>query len=64
MSQHQDQVHLAKVDVDQLPELAMAHNVTSIPAVLAFKQGSKKAEFVGAQNLEFLKHFVSKVIST
>ena len=59
-----EKVDLAKVDVDILPELAMAHNVSSIPAVKAFVKGVKQAEFVGAQSKDFVTQFVKSVTST
>ncbi|CAE7113819.1 unnamed protein product [Rhizoctonia solani] len=39
---------LVKVDVDKNPELAAQYKVTSLPTVIAFKNGNKVNEFVGA----------------
>lgn len=40
---------VAKVNVDQAPELAQRFNVSSIPTLLLFKNGQIVREFVGVQ---------------
>ena len=55
------QVDLAKVDVDFLSDLAMEHEVTSIPAVMAFSGGAKKAAFVGLRDKAFVTDFVKGI---
>ena len=40
---------LAKVNVDQNPNLALRYNVRSIPSVKAFRDGKMVSEFVGMQ---------------
>jgi thioredoxin len=42
-------VTLAKLDVDANERVARAYNISGIPAVKAFRNGSVVAEFVGAQ---------------
>ena len=54
-------VDLAKVNVDDLPEVAMVHKVSSIPAVHAFVAGVSRSSFVGVQSKEFLTEFVKGV---
>ncbi|HVN56145.1 MAG TPA: thioredoxin [Anaerolineaceae bacterium] len=55
-------VRLAKVDVDQNPNLAMRFGVRSIPSVKAFSQGQVVAEFTGLQPEPFLREFFEKVV--
>jgi thioredoxin len=45
----QGKVALAKVDVDENPELAERYGIRGIPAVKAFRSGHIVREFVGAQ---------------
>ncbi len=40
-------VTVVKVNVDEAPELAAAFGVMSIPALFCYRDGVRKAEFVG-----------------
>ncbi len=53
------QLRLAKVNIDQNPNLAMRYNVRSIPTVKAFIEGQIAAEFVGVQPEKRLREFIS-----
>ena len=48
---------LAKVNVDENPNLALRYAVRSIPMVKAFRNGSVVAEFVGVQPESRLREF-------
>jgi putative thioredoxin len=50
-------LRLAKVNVDQSPQVARQFGVQSIPLVIAFKNGAPVAEFVGAQSEPVLRRF-------
>ncbi|MFC2042783.1 thioredoxin [Chloroflexota bacterium] len=52
---------LAKVNVDENPNLALRYNVRSIPVVKAFKEGKMVAEFVGAQPESKIREFLHEV---
>ncbi|MGH7289000.1 MAG: thioredoxin, partial [Myxococcota bacterium] len=55
-------LRLAKVNVDQSPQVARQFGVQSIPLVLAFRDGKPVAEFVGAQPEAVLKRFVASLL--
>ncbi|MEW6433852.1 MAG: tetratricopeptide repeat protein [Myxococcota bacterium] len=52
-------VELAKVDVDRAQALAGSFGVQGIPAVMAFRDGKKVDEFVGARDAGFVKRWLS-----
>jgi len=52
---------LAKVDVDESPNLAMRYGVRSIPNVKAFGQGQVVAEFAGLQPEPRVREFINKL---
>jgi putative thioredoxin len=52
-------VELAKVDVDRAQALAGLCGVQGIPAVMAFRDGQKVDEFVGARDAGFVKRWLA-----
>jgi thioredoxin 1 len=47
-------VKIGKVNVDEEPDLAASFGVNTIPYMLVFKDGQKKAEFVGLRQANAL----------
>ena len=52
---------LAKVDVDENPNLALRYGVRILPTVKAFSEGEVVAEFVGAQPNQRVRDFLSRL---
>lgn len=52
---------LAKVNVDQNPNLAIRYAVRSIPAVKAFRNGEMIAEFLGVQPEARIREFIRSI---
>jgi putative thioredoxin len=55
-------LRLAKLNVDESPQVARQFGVQSIPLVIAFKDGAPVAEFVGAQPEAVLQRFVTSLL--
>jgi putative thioredoxin len=56
------EVELARVDVDQAPQLAAAFGVQGIPAVKAIVDGRLVNEFVGAQPAPVVEQFIEALL--
>ena len=59
---HKGEVELARVDVDQSPQLAAAFGVQGIPAVKAVIDGRLVDEFVGAQPAPVVEQFIQSLL--
>ena len=57
----QGALRLAKVNIDQNPNLAMQYSVRSIPTVKAFINGQIVSEFVGVQPEGRIRDFIEKL---
>ena len=44
-----EQVHIAKINIDDHEEAAVRYGVSSIPTMILFKDGAEVTRFVGAQ---------------
>jgi thioredoxin 1 len=62
-AEHGDTIAIAKLNVDDNPDLAMKYNVMSIPTLLVFKNGEVEKRLVGAKSkgalLQELEEFLS-----
>jgi putative thioredoxin len=61
---HKGDVVLAKVNIDEAPQLAARFQVQSIPLVIAFRRGRPVAEFSGAQPDAGVQEFVKQLLPT
>ncbi len=47
-SEHDGKIRIAKVNIDEQPNLATRYNITSIPAMKVFQNGKEVREIIGA----------------
>ena len=59
-SEYDGNLKVAKLDVDDQPELAQQYNVVSIPTLLVFKDGEMVKQHVGAAPKETLRELVAE----
>lgn len=57
----ESKIHLAKVNVDNLDELAAKHQVSTIPHIVAFKNGKAVDKFIGNKDEDLIDQFVAKL---
>jgi putative thioredoxin len=55
---------LAKINVDENPQIAAAAQARSIPLVMAFRDGQARSQFVGAQPESEVKRFLAAILPT
>jgi thioredoxin 1 len=56
--EYQGKLCIAKVDLEQSPQLAQRYGVRSAPTLMLFKDGSVEAQKVGALSKSQLKAFI------
>ena len=59
----QDKVKIIKVNVDDNPNVAMSHGITSIPTLMLFKDGQLVDRTAGAGPKDFYKNMISKHVA-
>lgn len=64
VAEHNGEVVLAKVNVDDEQRLAAEFSIQGIPAVKAFRDGKLVLEFVGLLPEEHLRQFINRVLPT
>ncbi|MCH9614416.1 MAG: Thioredoxin [Chlamydiia bacterium] len=62
LSKEMDNVTFCKLDIDQHSKPAGNHQVTSIPTLLLFKDGTEVARSVGLKDKEALAEFVKQAL--
>jgi len=54
---------LAKIDIDEMSDLAVRHGVEAVPTVIAMKNGKVIDKFVGLKDDADLESFVEKAMN-
>ena len=62
MSEHEASADFAKVDIDQLSDLAEQFRISSVPTVVALKSGKEVGKFIGLLDDDRLRNFVKDAI--
>lgn len=62
VGRHDDELVLAKVNIDENPMLAQRYRVMSIPLVKVFRDGEVVDEFAGLQSAHTIDSFVNRLI--
>jgi len=55
-------IRIAKLDVEESPELAQKYGVRGIPNVIIFKNGQKYKQLVGLQSINLYKSAITDAI--
>lgn len=55
-------VVLAKVDIDELTDLAMDYEVSAVPVLIAMNNGKELDRLIGLQDVDKLKAFIVKLV--
>ncbi|KAF9514470.1 hypothetical protein BS47DRAFT_1295064, partial [Hydnum rufescens UP504] len=55
------ELDLVTVDTDAQPKLAQEMGITSLPTVIAFRNGKQLSHFIGLQRIDALKRFVKEL---
>lgn len=60
-TQMSDRVKIAKLNIDENPELATRYAIRSIPALIAFKQGKVVANMVGSASKAKIESWINSL---
>jgi thioredoxin 1 len=60
--EYKDRIKIAKINVDQEPELAMQYNVASIPTILFFNKGQIVKQQIGAVPRQTLEKILKEIL--
>jgi putative thioredoxin len=62
VARHEDEILLAKVNIDENPMLAQRYRVMSIPLVKVFRNGDVVDEFTGLQSAHTIDAFINRQV--
>lgn len=60
ISETKGKVRLAKVDIDEQTDLALDYEVSSVPVLIAIKNGKVQQRLVGLQDADKLRKWIHK----
>ncbi|XP_075978942.1 thioredoxin, mitochondrial [Anticarsia gemmatalis] len=64
ISENKGKVILAKVDIDEQTDLALDYEVSSVPVLVAIKDGKVQQRLVGLQDTDKLRKWIGQLTST
>lgn len=64
ISENKGKVVLAKVDIDEQSDLALDYEVSSVPVLVAIKNGKVQQRLVGLQDIDKLRKWIEQVTTT
>jgi thioredoxin 1 len=62
LKEYKDRIKVAKINVDQEPELAMQFNVASIPTLLFFNKGQVVKQQIGAVPRQAIEKILKEIL--
>ncbi|CAH0545952.1 unnamed protein product [Brassicogethes aeneus] len=62
MAQRKGDICLAKVDIDDLGELAAKYEVSTIPALVVFRNGKVEERLIGLQDEDKLNNWIDNIL--
>ncbi|CAK9290504.1 unnamed protein product [Gordionus sp. m RMFG-2023] len=62
ISKNSKNISLAKINVDNLTDLADKYEISGLPTVMAFKNGKEVDKFMGVKEEDFIRSFIKKII--
>ncbi len=57
-----DKINVAKVDIDDMPDIAQKYNINTIPALMLFKNGLHGDVLVGPPSQNAVEEWINKQI--
>jgi len=60
--EHEGEIRIAKLNVDENPNLAAKYRITSIPAMKVFKGGEEVREIIGAMPKQMIEEHLDGII--
>lgn len=61
-AEHEGKIVIAKLNVDENPNLAAQYRITSIPAMKVFKNGEEVHEIIGAMPKQMIENELTGII--